>query len=92
MDSDRSVTREYAATSIFCKAMIRTREGTKLTMRLTTENVATDLESFSRHAGRKTITTDDVLLLARKNEDLHELLKDFVDAQKARKVRPEPKR
>ncbi|KAH8652366.1 kinetochore component CENP-S-domain-containing protein [Xylariales sp. PMI_506] len=47
------------------------------------ESVATDLESFSRHAGRTTITTDDVLLLARRNSDLHGIIKDFVDKQKA---------
>ncbi|ROW06074.1 hypothetical protein VMCG_04505 [Cytospora schulzeri] len=50
------------------------------------ENVAIDLESFSRHAGRTTVTTDDVLLLARRNADLHGIIKDFVDEQKAAKV------
>lgn len=49
------------------------------------ENVATDLESFSNHAGRSTVTTDDVLLLARKNPDLHGIMKGFVDARKAEK-------
>ncbi|KAK7427964.1 MHF histone-fold complex component [Neonectria magnoliae] len=49
------------------------------------ENVATDLESFSNHAGRSTITTDDVLLLARKNPDLHQIMKEFVDRAKAEK-------
>ncbi|KAK7413464.1 MHF histone-fold complex component [Neonectria punicea] len=49
------------------------------------ENVATDLESFSNHAGRSTITTDDVLLLARKNPDLHQIMKEFVDQAKAEK-------
>ena len=47
--------------------------------------MANDLESFSQHAGRTTVTTDDVLLLARRNVDLHALLKDFVDQQKAQK-------
>ncbi|KAJ2899977.1 hypothetical protein MKZ38_002696 [Zalerion maritima] len=50
------------------------------------ENVAKDLETFSRHAGRTTITTDDVLLLARRNEDLHDMIKDFIDNQKAEKA------
>ncbi|ROV93062.1 hypothetical protein VSDG_07397 [Cytospora chrysosperma] len=50
------------------------------------ENVAIDLESFSRHAGRTTVTTDDVLLLARRNADLHGIIKDFVDEQKAANV------
>lgn len=48
--------------------------------------MAIDLESFSRHAGRTTVTTDDVLLLARRNADLHGIIKDFVDEQKAAKV------
>lgn len=50
------------------------------------ENVAIDLESFSRHAGRSSVTTDDVLLLARRNADLNGIIKDFVDEQKAAKV------
>ncbi|KAL2288769.1 hypothetical protein FJTKL_03435 [Diaporthe vaccinii] len=50
------------------------------------ENVAIDLESFSRHANRTSITTDDVLLLARRNADLNGIIKDFVDEQKAAKV------
>lgn len=50
------------------------------------ENVAVDLESFSRHANRTTVTTDDVLLLARRNQDLHGIIKDVVDEQKAAKV------
>lgn len=51
-----------------------------------TENVALDLESFSRHAGRTTVQTDDVLLLARRNADLHDIIKDFVDEQNAAKA------
>lgn len=50
------------------------------------ETVATDLESFSRHAGRTTVTTDDVLLLARRNKDLHVIIKEFIDEQKADKA------
>ncbi|TAQ86724.1 hypothetical protein B7494_g4959 [Chlorociboria aeruginascens] len=49
------------------------------------ENVAADLESFSRHAGRTTVTTDDVLLITRRNKDLHGILKDFVDREEAQK-------
>ncbi len=56
------------------------------------ENVALDLESFSRHAGRSTITTDDVLLLARRNGDLHGIIKDFVDKGKATKEKGKSKR
>lgn len=49
------------------------------------ENVATDLESFSRHAGRTTISTDDVLLITRRNDALHGIIEDFVDREKAKK-------
>lgn len=45
--------------------------------------MAIDLESFSGHAGRTTVTTDDVLLLARKNPDLHQIMGDFIDERKA---------
>lgn len=51
------------------------------------ESVAMDLESFSRHAGRATITTDDVLLLARRNQDLHGIIQDFVDRKRAVKAK-----
>ncbi|CAK7265469.1 MHF histone-fold complex component [Sporothrix epigloea] len=50
------------------------------------ESVAVDLESFSRHAGRSTITTDDVLLLARRNEDLHDILNELVQERKAARL------
>ena len=46
-------------------------------------NVATDLEAFSRHAGRTTVTTDDVLLVTRRNDALHDIMKDFIDKEKA---------
>ncbi|KOS18481.1 putative fungistatic metabolite [Escovopsis weberi] len=46
------------------------------------ENVAADLESFSEHAGRTTVTTDDVLLLARKNPDLQRIMRAFVEEAK----------
>lgn len=48
------------------------------------ENVTMDLESFSRHAGRSTITTDDVLLVTRRNDALHDIIKDFIDKEKAK--------
>ncbi|KAL2144126.1 hypothetical protein VTI28DRAFT_9580 [Corynascus sepedonium] len=51
------------------------------------ESVATDLESFSQHAGRTTVTTDDVLLLARRNQDLHSVIKDAIDKEKAAKMK-----
>ncbi|EHK50637.1 uncharacterized protein TrAtP1_011165 [Trichoderma atroviride] len=49
------------------------------------ENVAVDLETFCNHAGRTTVTTDDVLLLARKNPELHHIMKEYVDGLKAGK-------
>lgn len=48
-----------------------------------TENVAVDLESFANHAARSVVTTDDVLLLARKNPDLQQLMRDYIDERKA---------
>jgi centromere protein S len=41
-----------------------------------------DLESFAKHAKRSQINTDDVLLLARRNEGLETLLKMFVEEQR----------
>lgn len=43
-----------------------------------------DLEAFAKHAGRSTINTSDVLLLARKNEGLEDVLKQEAKAVKAR--------
>jgi len=54
---------------------------------LRTENVAMDLESFAQHAGRTTITTDDVLLLARRNQDLQGIVRSFIEEQKAAKLK-----
>ena len=48
------------------------------------ENTAIDLETFSRHAGRSTISTDDVLLIARRNEALHGIMREFVESEAAR--------
>lgn len=50
-----------------------------------TENVAIDLENFAHHAGRTNVSTDDVLLLARRNSDLHGLIREVVDKQVASK-------
>lgn len=35
------------------------------------------------HAGRTTVTTDDVMLLVRRNEELESILKEFIDKEKA---------
>lgn len=51
------------------------------------ETVAQDLESFAKHAGRSTVTTDDVLLLTRRNDALHDIVKEFIDADKAATAR-----
>lgn len=44
-----------------------------------------DADVENRHAGRATVTTDDVLLLARRNEGLEELLRGFVEDLRAEK-------
>jgi centromere protein S len=46
-------------------------------------NSARDLEVFSKHAGRKVIATDDVMLLTRRNEALESILKQELDQMKA---------
>lgn len=38
-----------------------------------------------RHAGRNTISTDDIMLLARRNEGLETVLRNFLDKQQAGK-------
>ncbi|KAI9787085.1 MAG: hypothetical protein M1839_003320 [Geoglossum umbratile] len=43
------------------------------------ENVSRDLESFAKHAGRRTINVDDVMLLTRRNEGLEKLMREFLD-------------
>ncbi|EJP69922.1 Centromere protein S [Beauveria bassiana] len=49
------------------------------------ENVAVDLESFANHASRSVVTTDDVLLLARKNPDLQQLMQDYINERKTQR-------
>lgn len=51
------------------------------------ENVARDLEAFANHAGRSTINATDVVLLARRNEGLEEILKAQAEAVKENGLR-----
>ncbi|KAF8542790.1 kinetochore component CENP-S-domain-containing protein [Trichophaea hybrida] len=46
------------------------------------ESVTKDIESFTRHANRGTISSDDVLFLARRNTALDEILRHFVAQKK----------
>ena len=48
-----------------------------------TESVSQDLENFAKHAGRSTVTTDDVLLVTRRNDALYDIMKEFIDKEKA---------
>ncbi|CAG8974868.1 hypothetical protein HYALB_00000483 [Hymenoscyphus albidus] len=50
------------------------------------KNVAQDLESFAQHAGRTTVQTDDVLLVTRRNDALHDMIKDFIETEQAKNV------
>ncbi|KAF3296418.1 hypothetical protein TWF132_011011 [Orbilia oligospora] len=50
------------------------------------DNIAKDLENFAKHANRSTVSTADVLLLARKNPDLHGLLQKVVDDEAAERA------
>ncbi|KAF3191061.1 hypothetical protein TWF106_001337 [Orbilia oligospora] len=50
------------------------------------DNIAKDLENFAKHANRSTVSTADVLLLARKNPDLHGLLQKVVDDEVAERA------
>ncbi|CAD6569734.1 MAG: hypothetical protein ASARMPREDX12_002550 [Alectoria sarmentosa] len=45
------------------------------------ENISTDLKNFAKHAGRSTISTDDVMLLSRRNEGLETLLRSYMNTQ-----------
>ncbi|EXJ84688.1 hypothetical protein A1O3_05358 [Capronia epimyces CBS 606.96] len=55
-------------------------------------NVAVDLEAFAKHGGRRTITTDDVMLLTRRNEGLEQILeKQLQNLKEERKERDKKK-
>lgn len=42
-----------------------------------TEQLARDIEMFAQHAGRKSVNIDDIILAARRNEDVASSLKSF---------------
>ena len=42
-----------------------------------------DLEAFAKHAGRTTVTADDVMLLTRRNDDLRDIVQEAIDEEKA---------
>lgn len=46
------------------------------------DSSAEDLEKFAKHAGRKVVSTDDVLLLCRRNDALRELVEGEVERAK----------
>ncbi|PVH99896.1 hypothetical protein DM02DRAFT_414092 [Periconia macrospinosa] len=50
-------------------------------------NSARDLETFSHHAGRKVVNTDDVMLLTRRNEALETMLRGELEGMRAREGR-----
>lgn len=57
-------------------------------------NTSRDLETFAKHAGRNIITTDDVMLLARRNEELEDIMRKTLDeirAKDGRSAVPEKK-
>lgn len=46
------------------------------------EGLSVDLERFARHAKRSTIHHDDILLCARKNQDMEQRLNSFIEQLK----------
>ncbi|XP_048422494.1 protein MHF1 homolog isoform X1 [Pyrus x bretschneideri] len=63
-----------------------------LAFKYTAEQLAKDLELFSRHGGRKTANVEDVILSAHRNEHLATLLRSFCNDLKAKEPQSERKR
>lgn len=51
-------------------------------------NTAKDLETFAKHAGRNVVNVDDVMLLARRNDELEAILRRKLDEIRAGEGRP----
>ncbi|KAK9385485.1 kinetochore component CENP-S-domain-containing protein [Lipomyces mesembrius] len=47
--------------------------------------LATDIESFAHHAGRKVVSTEDVLMMCRRNDGLKEVLEEFAEDLESKK-------
>ncbi|KAJ8097509.1 kinetochore component CENP-S-domain-containing protein [Lipomyces tetrasporus] len=47
--------------------------------------LATDIESFAHHARRKVISTEDVLMMCRRNDGLRDVLEEFVEELESKK-------
>ncbi|KAK9236047.1 kinetochore component CENP-S-domain-containing protein [Lipomyces kononenkoae] len=47
--------------------------------------LATDIEAFARHASRKVVSTDDILMMCRRNDGLKEVLSEFVEDLESQK-------
>ncbi|WCJ36349.1 Histone superfamily protein [Euphorbia peplus] len=56
------------------------------------EHLAKDVELFSQHAGRKTVTMEDVILSAHRNEHLTASIRAFSNDLKAKEPQSERKR
>jgi centromere protein S len=49
------------------------------------ENASKDLEAFAKHAGRTQISSEDVMLLTRRNEGLEAVLRSYLDKARREK-------